>query len=316
MKSTKFAERIRRAKKHAAPEVIFDETMTADVSQEKFLSNDRNKSRLISMLSSKLQSEGFVVKHAEEDADYLIVNTAIESVCHSGCVVLVGEDTDPLVMLTALVSPSSTSTIYFLEPGKGSSGKMLFDSKSFKYPQYIRDNILFLHAFSECDTTSSFFRQGKLKFVKTLVRNEELGKVVQVFKNPNAERQEIEEAGILFLVAVYRGKRGDVSLDSLRFELFSKILVRNNFQLASLPHTNDAALQHSLRTYLQVQMWSGNPMEPLNWGWKKSDQRLLPVTTCKRPAPETLLKTLSCKCALGCKGGCSCRKAGIKCSTI
>src|SRR6201996_1878960 len=208
MKSTKFAERIRRAKKHAAPEVIFDETMTADVSQEKFLSNDRNKSRLISMLSSKLQSEGFVVKHAEEDADYLIVNTAIESVCQSGCVVLVGEDTDLFVMLTALVSPSSTSTIYFLKLEKGSSGNMLFDSKSFKYPQYIRDNILFLQ-FSGCDTTFSFFKQGKLKFVKTLVRNEELGKVVQVFKNPNAELQEIEEAGIMFLVSLYGGKRNE-----------------------------------------------------------------------------------------------------------
>src|ERR1700761_9275057 len=63
-------------------------------------------------------------------------------------------------------------------------------------------------------------------------------------------------------------------------------------------------------------MRSGNPMEPLLWGWEKSDQSLIPVTTLKGPAPETLLKTISCKCALGCKGGCSCRKAGSKCFTI
>src|ERR1700761_2626292 len=62
-------------------------------------------------------------------------------------------------------------------------------------------------------------------------------------------------------------------------------------------------------------MRSGNPMEPLHWGWKKSDQGLDPVTTLKGPAPETLLKTISCKCTLGCKGGCSCRKTGIKCSS-
>ena len=126
--------------------------------------------------------------------------------------VLVGEDTDLLVMLTALVSPSSTSTIYFLKPGKGSSGNKLFDSKSFKYPQYVRDNILFLHAFSGCDTTSSFFRQNKLKLVKTLIHNEELWKVVQVLQNLNAKLQEIEEAGITFLAALYGGKRSDVSL--------------------------------------------------------------------------------------------------------
>ncbi|XP_054709324.1 kinesin-like protein KIF11-A [Uloborus diversus] len=42
----------------------------------------------------------------------------------------------------------------------------LFDEEGL--PPYIRENILFLHAFSGCDTTSALFRQGKKKFVKIL----------------------------------------------------------------------------------------------------------------------------------------------------
>ncbi|GBO04184.1 hypothetical protein AVEN_84353-1 [Araneus ventricosus] len=45
-KSTKSVERIRRTKKHIAGYVMFDESMSSTMSQEKFLSNDKNKQRL------------------------------------------------------------------------------------------------------------------------------------------------------------------------------------------------------------------------------------------------------------------------------
>ncbi|GBO14437.1 hypothetical protein AVEN_212516-1, partial [Araneus ventricosus] len=43
---------------------------------------------------------------------------------------------------------------------------------------------------------------------------------------------------------------------------------------------------------------------------------LIPVTTLEPPAPETLLKLISCKCEKGCQKACGCRKAGLKCSVV
>ncbi|GBM32901.1 hypothetical protein AVEN_73718-1 [Araneus ventricosus] len=77
-KSTKSLERIRRTKKHIASYVMIDESMSATMSQEKFLSNDKNKQRLINMLCVKFQKDGFVVKQAQEDADYIIIKSVLE----------------------------------------------------------------------------------------------------------------------------------------------------------------------------------------------------------------------------------------------
>ena len=55
---------------------------------------------------------------------------------------------------------------------------------------------------------------------------------------------------------------------------------------------------------------------PLDWGWKKSRDGLIVITTQKEPAPANLLNCISCKCQKGCGAACSCRKAGLKCSRM
>ncbi|GBL96093.1 hypothetical protein AVEN_104329-1 [Araneus ventricosus] len=109
-KSTKSVERIRRRKKHIAGYVMFDESKSATMPQEKFLSNDKNKQRLINMLWVKFQKEGFVVKQAQEDADYLIVKSALDMEKSSQFVVVVDEDIDLLVIMTASVIPKTFSS--------------------------------------------------------------------------------------------------------------------------------------------------------------------------------------------------------------
>lgn len=64
------------------------------MTQEQFLSNDRNKERLISLLIDSLESEGISVKHARENADHMIGTTAIEVTQSQERVALVGENTD------------------------------------------------------------------------------------------------------------------------------------------------------------------------------------------------------------------------------
>ncbi|GBO33873.1 hypothetical protein AVEN_200143-1 [Araneus ventricosus] len=58
----------------------------------------------------------FVVKQAEEYADYLIIKSALEIEKRSQCVVVVGEDIDFLVIIAA---STNSENIFFLKPGRG-----------------------------------------------------------------------------------------------------------------------------------------------------------------------------------------------------
>lgn len=59
-----------------------------------------------------------------------------------------------------------------------------------------------------------------------------------------------------------------------------------------------------------------NPLDPFQWGWETSKHGLVPIPTTQQAAPEELLKTICCTCSKGCLGACSCRKNGMKCTTI
>ncbi|KAG1667826.1 hypothetical protein GQR58_018190 [Nymphon striatum] len=75
--STKSAEQERRATKSSSRDIMFDESMQTVTTQSAFLSNDRNKTRLISMLVQKFKDKFIKTRQATADADRLIVETAL-----------------------------------------------------------------------------------------------------------------------------------------------------------------------------------------------------------------------------------------------
>ncbi|KAK5648078.1 hypothetical protein RI129_002970 [Pyrocoelia pectoralis] len=122
-----------------------------------------------------------------------------------------------------------------------------------------------------CDTTSALYRMGKKRAWKLLKDRPGLKTCSDIFKNPNASKEEISAAGEKFIVALYNGEEGE-SLDSLRVirhtQTIAKQPVTGSFDLATLPPTSAACEQHSYRTYLQVQEWLETSKDLENWGWK------------------------------------------------
>lgn len=193
----------------------------------------------------------------------------------------------------------------------------MYSAHSLKGGSCIEKNILFLHAFSGCDTTSALFQQGKLKFLTVLGKNEPLSEVIEIFKNPTANPDDVGNAGERFLLSLYGCKRNaDNTLDNYRYERFLSLIQKSRSNIATMPPTSAAARQHSLRTYYQVQLWYGVQKNAEEWGWKMTNTGLTPLTTLKDPAPQALLKFISCKCKTGCGAACGCRKAGLHCSVI
>ncbi|GBO09641.1 hypothetical protein AVEN_85048-1 [Araneus ventricosus] len=107
------------------------------------------------------------------------------------------------------------------------------------------------------------------------------------------KRHDIDDAGHEVLIALYGRKKSEETRDSRIFKLFQKSLVKNNFNSVFLPPTTAAVREHSLRAYLQVQLWSGFAKRPLDWCWKETKHGLSSVTTHKEPAAAALLSMIS-----------------------
>uniref|UniRef100_A0A8D8YJ99 Uncharacterized protein n=1 Tax=Cacopsylla melanoneura TaxID=428564 RepID=A0A8D8YJ99_9HEMI len=289
--STKSAERSRRALLHASSPFVFSSTTPVTVTQDSFLSNDINKANLINMLTIEMSANNIEVRQATEDADVMIVQTAIAKAPDYDSVIITGDDVDILVLLTALAS-SPNSNIYFQKSGKGNGPSLLYSAASCKIDP---KDILFLHAMSGCDTTSTPFGQGKKKILKFYEKTPASHALAAVFREPNATNDQIAEAGEKFLIQLYGGEHGTPSLDSLRYQLFIKSVVKpSQFQLSRLPPTTDAAINHAHRVYLQMQTWLGNALVPTAWGWTLTRTGIAPITTNRSAAPDSILKMISC----------------------
>ena len=57
-------------------------------------------------------------------------------------------------------------------------------------------------------------------------------------------------------------------------------------------------------------------LNPTDYGWKASNQVLLPLETASHVSPDKILNRISCKCWKGCGQTCACRKLGIPCSAM
>ncbi|GBM35324.1 hypothetical protein AVEN_195831-1 [Araneus ventricosus] len=100
------------------------------------------------------------------------------------------EDADCLIVKTIALAPTYPSVVVIV------------------LEKTIADDILLIHAMSGCDNTSALFNYVKLKFVQTLKNNNDLLKVIEIFKNPDMTPEAAMEplsCGIVWLPNNYLG---------------------------------------------------------------------------------------------------------------
>ena len=139
------------------------------MTRDKFFSNLKNKAKFISYLEGELRSNSVNTRLAKDDADVLIVRTAIEvnENFPSSQVVVIGQDADLLTLLVALTPRNYNITMK--KEAQGSVSERLYSSRDIQISQILKEPknyILLAHAFSGCDTTSCFYGMGKSKILK------------------------------------------------------------------------------------------------------------------------------------------------------
>ena len=324
--SIKDHEHQRRVGKTCA-DVQLRESIEAHNNQQTFLSNERNKSQFILLLSQSLEADGQIVHNNTGDADTMIVACALEFANQGSQVNVVADDTDILVLLIYHWN-QNMADIYFQSEANKLHKKHLLVWKICdlvnKAGKELASHLLFIHAWSGSDTTSATFGHGKTHLLKKMKQNKEIQQISSLMIDPDVTQEEIGKAGIRLFVLLYDGKREE-SLNRLRFTKFMEMVSSNKTSLdpQKLPPTERAAYFHSLRVHLQVLLWrklTNSDLDPVQWGWKIDGKVLAPIMTYLNAAPEGLLKFVRCKCKLSSRNPCgnnicSCRKNGLKCVT-
>ena len=128
--STKDMTHRRREKGQTGIAVTVSKQMKLSTKKAAFLANNSNKQQFINLLSDCLKNNKCEVHHAPSDADVLIVQTAIQS-AKSHNTVLVGEDTDLLILLCYYADSSSYNIFFRPEPKKSTIKPTFFSCMPF-----------------------------------------------------------------------------------------------------------------------------------------------------------------------------------------
>ena len=187
MHSTKSAEQRRRAALTPSADIIFELDMKATTPKTSFLANNNNKARLIDKLMLELQHIGINCKQHESDADHLIISTAMEIAgLNPKPIVVVGTDTDLLVMLVAQCLPNMNIFMLFQH-----SPAIMYNIYEIQEAHdQLKTHLLAAHALTGCDTVSVPYMRGKKKAVEILLGNQHT--YLDSFTNNNSTHLEIE----------------------------------------------------------------------------------------------------------------------------
>ena len=193
--STKDVTHQRRARAYG-PTMNFDSAMVAKLKKEEFLANKENKQKFIHLLGDKLQQSGCSTIHAKGDADLLIVQTVIQS-ARSIITVLVGDDTDLLVLLCRHAEMNAIDLFFKAEPKQRSKTRKIWNIKKTKTSlgPNVCANILLVHAILGCDTTSRIHGIGKGVALTKIRTEAPFREQVNVFNHPGASKDEVIMAG-------------------------------------------------------------------------------------------------------------------------
>ena len=234
-------------------------------------------------------------------------------------------DTDVIVLAIAASAQYEDKNIY-IQFGVGDNKKIL-NAHAIR-SEIGMDKALALpvfHAFTGCDTVSSFKSIGK----KTAwERWKTFADVTEAFNNLNKGPEDIDShtQQLLgrFVVLLYDRTSGCATTNELRKELFTR-----GRSIDKIPPTSGVVLQHDRRTaYQGGHSWGNTSIKQQNlpeaklWGWMKDKEgRYQPFWTLDPIASKGCKQLVKCGCdekdgVFKCAKRCGCKKVGEVCTAL
>ena len=120
---------------------------------------------------------------------------------------------------------------------------------------------------------------------------------MNIFLSTQTTKDALIRGGVAIFEYIYNAP--GTTLGEIRYNMFSCKAAAGVIKPETLPPTEGAAAQHSLRAYLQTQDWMllrSMSLNPSECGWMVGDHGYEPVPTLDPMAPEELLQFTSCNC--------------------
>ncbi|KAK3885207.1 hypothetical protein Pcinc_010551 [Petrolisthes cinctipes] len=165
-------------------------------------------------LCEAFHKEDIETHTAVDDADVLIVQTAILEANQHASVVVVGQDVDLLTLITALTPKEKN--VLMLKEAQGNIPRKVYNSQEIRQSNIlhnIKESVMFAHSFSGCDTSSSFYGLGKIKIVSLLNKYDHVQDIAAVFNNLLSTHDEVAATGEKFILALYNAPSTDRDLN-------------------------------------------------------------------------------------------------------
>ena len=229
-------------------------------------------------------------------------------------------DTDVLVLAIAAVQELSISELW-IAFGTGKNFRYLAahemalalgPDRSLALPMF--------HAFTGCDTVSSFNGRGKKTCWDTWKAVDEVTPAFSALTvTPNTIDDWLETLE-RFVVLLYDRTS---SLDNVN-EARKMLFTQKGRELHHIPPTKAALQQHIRRAVYQAAYCWGQMLvcapklpSPNEWGWHQSNTGSWePMWTTLPEATDACRELLRCGCKKGCVGHCKCLKAALKCTAL
>ena len=160
----------------------------------------------------------------------------------------------------------------------------------------------FLHAFTGCDTTSSFYRHGKCSFWDSWMKSEEISELTNTFFELSDMTEMITPFHVdniqRYFIKVYFPQESILSLTDLRLKYYFR---SPDPQLKSLIIPRDGLTNHIKRSGLQAGwIWKLDDHEvtapePTDWGWAKIIDMFIPRWCNEYKSIDDVIVVCSCK---------------------
>ena len=244
---------------------------------------------------------------SHEEADTKLVLHSCEAVNQGYKRVLVICRDTGVILLPVHFIPAQTAEVWMIS-GTAKTKCYPIHALSERLAKPLRDDLLSVHAFTDCDTTSAFSGHGKRSCWKTFQNHPHL---VQGIGHVG-ELAPIEQ----FICHLY-GTTEQQTVDNARLQLFGK----GKLGLEMLPPTRDALELHTARANYQIKIWLQADQEHIDIpsptdisAWMMESDCLNPVWTRLPPIPDACLELVTCGCKAKCRTArCSCFKTNLSC---
>ena len=176
------------------------------------------------------------------------------------------------------------------------------------------------HAFTGCDTVSSFAGRGKKTAWDTWMTFSDVTRAFCAMATSPHAVDEWMELLERYVVLLYDRTSSQTSVNQARMELFT----HKGRAIDGLPPTQAALIEHAKRAAYQAGHIWGQVMvavpelpSPGDWGWKRKETAGWEVNWTTLPeAAKACRQLLRCGCKKGCRGHCKCVKAALQCTAL